>query len=72
MAIPDPWHRVADRLTINEVAELAAVSVITIRRRQVAGLMPPRKRIGKNDYYLKSQIETWLKHGGADLPAKAV
>lgn len=46
--------------TVEEIALECGVSAKTIRRRQEAGLMPPRVRICRAYRYRDSDVRSWL------------
>jgi excisionase family DNA binding protein len=50
-------------LRIGQVAELLAVSTLTVRRLYVQGLMPGPRKIGYSIRFDEGEIRDWLKAG---------
>jgi predicted DNA-binding transcriptional regulator AlpA len=48
-------------MTVDEFAEAAHVARTTVHRWNCVGKSPARYRIGKNVFYLRADIETWLQ-----------
>lgn len=49
-------------ITMEEFADLAGVSVKTLRREQAKGLLPPRYWRHRQFFYRRDQVQNWIKH----------